>query len=221
MDKQTTRRNALGSLGVGAVAFLAACSQDNSNAGITGQPSPTTETPPTVPPTVPSQTQLKTQDDELKTLVSLELAMVEIYKKYGSKLKDAEWKSAVRSFSSKHSSNADEIEKEIESGKSEGANKYVMDSMVKPMENLLTNDSAILAFFSKMESTLTATYIQATGVMTTAELRQVAASWAAEAAKRSAALADRGRGQATSAPLYPMDDLVSQEAFVGGEEEDN
>lgn len=219
----TSRRNLLraGTLGVAGAFVLAACSDDTPDAGVSGPPTPTTDTPPTVPITVPNATAIENDAIQLRTLRSIELLAAEVYTKRTGDLKDSAMAATAARFGQAHEAAAtflsdaiDERDKDniVDDGT---ANAYLQANMVDPVDDQLIDDDAVLAFLGQLESTLAATYINAVGVFTTAEWRQQAMIFGAADARRVTVLANAGKGDYPEDPVYPANDLVAGDAFLG------
>lgn len=214
---QPTRRQVLrtGTIGLAAAAFLAACSKEETNGGQSGTPVASTSTPPTVPTLEPTQAALDLDQTVLRTGSSMELLAAEVYTTYGPQLADGDWQDAATRFAADHEDNAKVFRRATQSDKRiDVPNAYLRDTLVTPVEELLTDDEAILDFFRDIESTIAATYVTAAGSFTTAEWRAQVSAFASASARRVAVLGNGGEGQAPDAPLYPLADLVSNDAYV-------
>ncbi|QXC62344.1 hypothetical protein KSP35_05930 [Aquihabitans sp. G128] len=220
----TSRRNLLlaGTVGAGATFFLAACGKkDGPPAGLSGTPASSTSSPPTVPTTVPSATAVENDAIQLRTLRSIELLVARVYAGNSSQISDPELSAAVKRFGSAHASAAKLLTDAIDERDKDDivddatANEYLSENLVKPRVAQFTDDASILDFFHDLESALTATYINAVGIFTTAEWRQQAMLLAAADARRVTILADGGKGAIPEDPLYPGTDLVPGDAFLG------
>ncbi|CAN5731391.1 hypothetical protein BH10ACT1_BH10ACT1_00120 [soil metagenome] len=224
-DEKTTtsRRNVLraGTLGLAGAIVLAACSDENPDAGLSGSPVPTTATPPTVPTTVPSATAIENDAIQLRTLRSIELLVAEVYTKRTGDLKDARMAAMASRFGGAHDDAAQFLSDAIDERDDDDivddgtANAYLQENMVDPVSEQLVDDVAILAFFQELESSLAATYINSVGIFTTAEWRQQAMIFGAADARRVTVLANAGEGNYPEDPVYPATDLVPGDAFLG------
>lgn len=211
-----TRRAALrtGGLGVLTAAFLAACGTSQREPGVAGTPSETTVTPPTAPPFVPNELDLETDDVQLQTLRTLELLVVQVYQEQLGELSGEDAELAER-FRSAHVDAADDLaEGAPQTDESSQPNVVVRESVVDPILPSLTSDRAVLDFMARMESALTATYINAVGIHTEVEWRQRMAAHADACARRSAALRGGGEAGAPTEALFTLDDLIAGEAYL-------
>lgn len=219
----TSRRTLLrtGALGVVGAAFLAACGKDDVEAGISGSSGTTTLVPPTVPVTQPSALALAEDVVQLSTLASLQILVADTYSKFGPKLSTTELRATAARFNDAHTEAAEYIlaEAEVNDGAST-ANPYLRENLVDPSSGILTNDDAILRFMGQLESTVVATCCNAAGILTEAEWRQRVMTFGAASARRAAVLAGPDGAGAPTEPLYPLDDLIPGEAFLGTAEEE-
>jgi len=212
-----SRRNLLraGGLGLAGAAFLAACSGDTSEGGISGNPASTTVVPATVAPSKPTEAALDADKVQLRTAQSVELLAVDVYAKYGPKLTDAEWRANAERFGADHAAAAEVYAKAAEpTKKSSQANEYLVENFVGPAEEGLNDDTSILNFFAAMESMMTANAINAVGVYTGADWRQQSMAFGAASARRVSVLGDGGTGVAPTVALYPLVDLMPTDAYL-------
>lgn len=209
-----SRRHALitGTVGAAAAAFLASCSSE-SQAGRSGTPTTTTEVAPKLPKKDPSAEAEEEDVTLLRTGTSLELLVAEVYDTYGPKL-DAEWVGVAERFSADHASTADAFSKATKADKQvKKPNKFLMKNTVEPIEDTLTSDRAILDLFRDLESTLVATYIDAAGTFTEADWRARVMTFGSASARRVAVLDNGGEGAAPEDALYPLRDLIPNDAY--------
>lgn len=218
-----TRRALLRAGGVGlfAAAFLAACGKDDKAAGVSGLAATTTSVVPTIPVTEPTEVALDDDRAQLRTAQSVELLVSSVYGKYGPKLADAELRDAAFRYQTDHDAAADVLgEAGGETEESKKANAYLQKNLVDPAADSLIDDVAIANFMADLESALTATYINATSILTESETRQLVMSFGAASARRVAVLGGGGRGMAPTESLYPVVDLIPGEAFLGPKEDE-
>lgn len=219
----TSRRDLLraGGLGLFATAFLAACGDDTPDEGVSGLPNTTTLVPPTVPVTEPNEIALADDVVQLKTMQSVELFVSGVYGAYGPKLTDSDLRAAAFRFQTDHAEIADVFGDE-NGGDEEAAksNAFLEENLLAPAESSLNADGPILEFLAGLESALAATYVNATGILTEAEWRQRAMSYGAASARRLAVLGDPEQGQAPTEALFPLDDLIPGEAYLGTADEE-
>lgn len=214
---QTSRRALLaaGSAGLAATALLAACSdaQDIVEPGISGSPTSTTLVPPTVPDRAPTQAELQADADLLATANSLETLAADVYRRFT--FDDPELNEAAARFASDHEAAAALFGAEVpdHDGVDE-PNEYLLVNLVQPVESLLDTDAAIADLAAAVERAIAATYITGVGTLLEAEWRQTMAEHAAAAARRAALLGDGGAGIAPTSALFPMNDLISNDAYL-------
>ena len=217
-----SRRSLLRAGGVGlfAAAFVAACGKDEKQAGVSGLAATTTSIAPSVPVTQPSEVALEENRTQLRTAQSVELLVAGVYGQFGPKLADAELRDAAFRYQTDHAAVAAVFgEADDETDESKKANAYLLANVVAPIEGSLVDDAAIANFMADLESALTATYINATGILTDAEWRQRIMSFGAASARRVAVLGSGGTGLAPTESLYPLDDLIPGDAFLGPKSE--
>jgi hypothetical protein len=214
----TTRRQMIttGAFGAAAAAFLAACgTKADRSAGQSGIDPTTTIAAPDAPLPDVSEADLAGDTDLLRTATSLELLAADLYKEYGSTLDDAEWKANAARFAADHEAAAAEFRKETPAEhRVDEPNEYLQVNTVDPIADQLTNDRTILDFFAALESTLAASYITAVSSFSQVEGRAQFAGFAEAAARRTALLDDGGKGVAPESALYPLQDLIPNEAIV-------
>lgn len=215
-----TRRTLLraGGLGAFATAFLVACGDDNPQAGVSGVPDTTTSVAPTVPTTVPSEAALEEDRNQLQTAQSVELLVASVYARFGKDLTDGELRDLAARFEADHTAIAamlGEAEETAETEASSAPNEYLEESLVQPAVDGLTDDASIASFLASLESALTATYVNAAGLLTDAAWRQRIMSFGAASARRLAVLGDGGQGLAPTEPLFPVRDLIPAQAYLG------
>jgi hypothetical protein len=214
----STRRQIIttGAFGAAAAAFLAACgTKANRTAGQSGIDPTTTEAAPEAPLPDVTEADLAYDTDLLRTATSLELLAADLYDEYGPKLDDAEWKANAERFASDHRIAAGEFRRETPAEhRVDEPNEWLQTNSVDPVANDLTNDRSILALLAGLESTLAATYITAVSNFSQVEGRAQFAGYAEAAARREALLSGDGEGQAPESALYPLQDLIPNEAYV-------
>jgi hypothetical protein len=217
-----SRRRVLQTATAGAAAaFLAACTKARKEAtpkpGQSGTPAETTLVAPTVPTTEPSAEALEEDITLLRTGTSLELLAAEVYGELGPKLKDADWKAAAARFQADHQAAAEVFNHDTPPAKQiDKPNEYMQTEVVDPVMNDLksSRDGDILDFFRTLESTLTATYVTAAGTFTSADWRYRVMTLGSASARRVGVLANQGTGGTVSGGLYPVTDLISNDAYV-------
>lgn len=223
----TTRRAVLraGGLGLGA-AFLASCSADIKSGGISGTPASSTSTPATVPVTVPSEVALAADATQLRTAASVELLVADVYTKYGPKLTDAVFVEHAARFAEDHAAAAEVYLAALEQAEDVAgittsepveANPYLLENFVAPAEQGLVDDVSILNFLRASEGTVAANAIAAVSVYVTSAWRQRSTAFGAAAARRVTVLDNAGQGSVPTTALYPLADLMPNDAFLTGE----
>jgi hypothetical protein len=214
----TTRRQLIrtGAFGAAATALLAACGTKSDNrAGQSGVDPTTTIAAPEAPIPDISAADIAYNVDLLRTATSLELLAADLYEEYGKELEDAEWKASAARFATDHAAAAEEFQAATPSdARVDEPNEFLQTNTVDPFADQLTNDPAILDIFAAMESTIVATYIAAVGTYTQVEGRARFAGFAEAAARRNAVMANAGKGGFPTAALYPLQDLIPNEAYV-------
>ncbi len=216
----TSRRQVLRTTGIAAAAaaVLVACGKEADQAGLSGTPPVSTSTTPPVP-TKPSSTEDLVMDTTLlRTGTSLELLAAKLYDDYGPKLESGEWKQQAERFGEAHRNSAATFQASTAASKRvDKPNKYVLEQGIDPLTSTLTNDAAILSLFHDMESTIAATYVDATGIFTTAAWRARIMTFGAASARRATVLGNGGNGVNPTDALYPLTDLISNDAYVQAE----
>jgi hypothetical protein len=219
----TTRRGLLvtGGLGAAAAAFLAACgTSSDSPSGASGDAPTPTGVAPTAPPPEASADDLQWDITVLRTAASLELLAAQLYRNHGPFLASAEWAAEAKRYALDHTEAARAFNRELTAGlRVTEPNSYLQETSIDPIEADLTSDRAILNMFAGVESSIVATYVTACSTQSTSMRRQLFASYAAPAAARNALLANGGTGQAPDMPLYPLRDLIPNDAYVAEESE--
>ncbi len=214
----TTRRQIIttGAFGAAAAAFLAACgTKSDKAAGQSGLDPTTSIAPPEAPLPKVSEADLANDTDLLRTATSLELLAVDLYQEYGRLLEDADWKANATRFAADHKAAAAAFRNETPAeNRVDEPNQYLQENTVDPFVDQLTDDRTILSFFAGLESTLTATYITAVSSFSQVEGRAQFAGFAEAAARRNAVMANGGDGAAPESALYPLQDLIPNEAYV-------
>ncbi len=215
----TTRRQLIrtGAFGAAAAAFLAACgTKSDQSAGQSGVDPSTTIAPPEAPLPKISEADLAYDIDLLRTATSLELLAADLYEKYGPKLSD-EWKAEAARFATDHQAAAEAFQEETPAEfRVDEPNEWLQDNTVDPVMVELDkgNEAVILNFFAGLESTLVATYIAAVASFTQVEGRAQFAGYAEAAARRNALMGNGGAGAPPDSALFPLQDLIPNEAYV-------
>lgn len=215
----STRRQLIrtGAIGAAAAAFLAACgTKSDKSPGQSGIDPTTTAVAPEAPIAEISQADLAYDTTVLRTASSLELLAAELYAEYGAKILDPEWKANALRFGLDHDATADVFRQETTPAEDRvnEPNEYLLTNTVEPFADQLTDDITILNFFAALESTMAATYIAAVGSFTSTEGRAQFAGFAEAAARRNALMANGGTGGPPTSALYPLEDLIPNEAYV-------
>lgn len=212
-----TRRAVLrtgGLTALGAV-FLAACGSSASDTGLSGARPSVTLVEPTVPVTAPSKVSLDEETVQRSTLASLELLVAQVYGDLGPDLDDPELVTAAERFALDHGNTASAIRNLGETNaQALMPNEYLQTRLVDPAKGSLNSEDARLTFLASMESALVATYLNATGIFYKAADRKAAMAYAAAAARRIGAIAPGTTGAPTDS-LYPLNDLIPADAYVG------
>ncbi|HEX2576824.1 MAG TPA: hypothetical protein VHK88_10785 [Aquihabitans sp.] len=218
-----SRRTVLraGGLGLFGAAFLAACGNDEKIPGISGAVATTTLQPPTVPTTEPTEAALQEDVSQLSTAASVELLVAQVYDEHGGDLSTPELRQAATSFSDAHDAAARFIVSEGDVDEAASTpNEYLRTTLVDPTAPTLTDDTAILSFMAELESALAATYLNAAGLLTSAEWRQRAMSFGAASARRVGLLREPDLGGTPTEAFFPLVDLIPSEAYVAVVEEE-
>lgn len=205
-----------GAFGAAAAAFLAACgTKTDRSAGQSGVDPTTTAVAPSVPIAEITAADKAEDIDLLRTATSLELLAADLYVKYGKALTDADWKANAARFAEDHAAAAVVFTEETPAdAQVDTPNEWLQTNTVDPIADQLVTDSAILDFFAGLESTLAATYIAAVGTYTDVTMRAVFAGYAEAAARRTAVMDNSGNGAPPEFALYPLQDLIPNEAYV-------
>ena len=213
----TSRRNLLrvGTVGLGA-AFLAACSKEGPKAGQSGAPAATTTTPPTPPEEKITSAERVNDNVMLKTGSSLELLVAKAYDDNAKRITSAEWTTEAARMMADHESTATLFSDAVKGNdpRTTKPNEYLQTNLVDPAAGSLVDEATTLTFLASLESMLAATYVSAAGTFTTAEWRQKVMTAGAAAARRAAVLGNGGTGQAPTAPIYPLLDLIPSKAML-------
>lgn len=213
----TTRRSVLraGGLGLMGAAFLAACSKDDAGTGgISGTPPSSTSLPATVPAKPPSEAALAADVTQLQTAASVELLVSQLYTKWGPKLTNAAFVDHAARFADDHAAASEVYAAALTDGATVEPNAYLLENFVTPAEQGLVDDASILNFLRAAESTITANAINAVGIFTTAEWRQRTMAFGAASARRVTVLDNAGEGSVPTSALYPLTDLMPNDAFL-------
>ena len=205
-----------GAFGAAAAALLAACgTKSDRTAGQSGVDPTTTAVAPEAPLAEITAADKAYDVDLLRTATSLELLAADLYKQYGPILKDAEWAGNAARFGTDHEAAAKAFRSETPAKyRVDSANEYLQTNTVDPIADQLDNDRAILNFFAALESTIAATYIAAVGSFTDVDGRAQFAGYSEAAARRNAVMGNAGAGAPPESALYPLQDLIPNEAYV-------
>ncbi len=213
----TSRRIVLRTAGISAAAaaLLAACGKQAVQAGLSGPPAPSTSTTPAVPLKPRSTNDLLMDTTLLRTGTSLELLAAKLYDDYGPKLEAAEWKQQARRFGDAHRSAAVSFQASTAASKRiDKPNEYLQKNDIDPLASSLKSDDAILSLFHDTESTIVATYVAAAGTFSTAAWRARVMTFGSAAARRVTVLGNGGKGANPTDSLYPLTNLISNDAYV-------
>jgi hypothetical protein len=216
----TTRRQIIttGAFGAAAAAFLAACgTKSDRKAGQSGDDPTTTAVAPEAPLPEVTDADLAYDQDLLRTATSMELLAADLYEKYGPKVDDAEWKANLARFATDHAAAAKTFQDESKpDARVDEPNEWLITNSVEPVEDQLNDgsDAVILDFFALLESTFAATYITAVSSFSQVEGRAQFAGFAEAAARRNALMGNGGKGNPPRFALYPLQDLIPNEAYV-------
>lgn len=213
----TSRRQILRTAGIGSAvaAVLAACGKEADQAGLSGTPPSSTSTTPPVPQIPATAEQLVMDTTLLRTGTSLELLAVKLYETYGPELEAADWVQQAARFGEDHRSAASSFRASTAAAKRiDKPNDYLQKNDIDPLSGTLTNDDAILGLFHDIESTIAATYVAAAGAFTTAAWRARVMTFGSAAARRASVLGNSGNGVNPTAALFPLTDLISNDAYV-------
>ncbi len=213
-----TRRTLLISSAVGAAAaaFLAACgTSSDSPSGASGDDPTPTGVPPTAPPPEASADDRAWDITVLRTAASLELLATELYRTYAPFLSSAEWAEQASRFAVDHRGAAAEFNRQLApSRRVNEPNSFLQENSIDPIVEDLTSDTAILNMFAGLESSIVATYVTAVGTQSTSLRRELFALYAGAAARRNALLGNGGTGAVPTQALYPLSDLIPNDAYV-------
>lgn len=212
-----SRRSVLkiGGVGVFAAAFLSACSDDEP-VGVSGTPSPTTDVAPTVPQKDPTEAQLTEVQVQLHTLASVEALVASVYAEHASEITDPELAPHVGRFGADHTAAASAVAALSDDGATPEPNAWLQENLVDPAADSLNTEENVQRFLRNLESSLAATYVNAMPEILEAEMRRTLMTFGAAAARRVTLLGD---GEVPEGAVYPSTDLISNDAFLGGEEE--
>jgi hypothetical protein len=217
-DRATARRAVLrgGGLGVLGAVFLAACgAEEGRQPGVSGSPTSTTETPPTVPAIEPTEVDIEEDNVQFQTARTVELLVADVYETYAPRISDAEMRATAERFGADHTAAAEALAAGAPQTEESGRpNEFLIENVVDPIAGSLVDDQAILAFMDDLESALTATYIAAAGILTSEEDRQQMMTYGGASARRVTVLAGGGAQGAPTTALYPLEDLIPGEAYL-------
>lgn len=218
MNDTPSRRTILkaGSIGVFASAFLAACADDDP-VGLSGTPAPATSVPPTVPPREPTQAERDEVEIQLRTLASVELVLAGVYDAHAGDITDPALAPLVGRLAGEHRAAAAALVALTESKEPVEANEHIQTTLVDPIESSLVSADNVRVLMRNLESSLTATYINAVPEMLEASMRQTLMTHGGAAARRVTALSD---GVVPRGALFPSTDLISNNAFLRPEAAD-
>lgn len=212
----TSRRSLLkaGGLAAAGAAVLAACSPDHQKVGVSGEPAPATSTPPTLPPAKQTAAITAADQSQLHTLASVETLVSEVYAKNADTVTDTEFRDAAVRFGKDHEEAAKALVAATEDKVAPPANEELRTAMVDPVMGTLNSQENILSFMRDLESTLTATYLTAAGVLSKGSDRQLVMTYGAACARRVAVLGNGGKGEMPLTAKFPTDDLIPGSAYL-------
>lgn len=225
-DTPTTRRNLLkvGGLGLAGAAFLAACS-DSTPVGISGGAPPTTENAPVLPDRPATEAELADAQRQIQTMASLEALLGRVYRDIGGKVQHSEITPLIAGFTQAHVSAAGTVAGLADVPIDAVPNEELDTILVQPRMKALTSEEGeplsreVLSLLRDLESTLTATYINAVGVMLEPSDRKTFMAHGAASARRVTLLSGGGDGRLPEA-VYPPTDLVPGSVLVDEEDEE-
>lgn len=211
-----SRRSVLkiGGVGVFAAAFLSACSDDEP-VGVSGNPSPTTEVPPTAKTREPTEAELAEVQVQLHTLASVEALVASVYADRAAEITNPDLVPHVLGFGADHTAAASAVAALTDDGAAPEPNAWLQENLVDPAADSLNSEENVQVFLRNLESTLAATYVNAMTTLLDPEMRQTLMTFGAAAARRVTLLGD---GEVPEGAVYPSTDLISNDAFLGGEE---
>lgn len=212
-DTPTTSRRSLlkaGSVGVFAAAFLAACSDDEP-VGISGNASPTTEVAPTAATREPTETELEEVQVQLATLASVEALVADVYGRYASRITGAETAPLVARFGDEHAAAARALTAMTDAKTTAEPNAYLEEHLVAPAESTLLDEEHVQSFLRNLESSLTATYVNAIPLLPEREMRQTLMTHGGATARRVTTLS---AGEVPKGAVFPSTDLIANEAYL-------
>jgi len=216
----TTRRQLVttGAFGAAAAAFLAACgTKTDKKAGQSGDDPTTTAVPPEAPLPEVTEADRANDTDLLRTATSMELLAAQLYEKYGPEVDDADWKADLARFAADHAAAARTFQDETPADdRYHSPNQWLIEESIDPVRDQLDggSDAVVLEFFASLESTFAATYITAVSSFSQVEGRSQFAGFAEAAARRNALLGNAGEGAPPQAALFPLQDLIPNDAYV-------
>ena len=178
-----------------------------------------TSTPPTVPTPEQTAAVIAANQSQLHTLASVEALVVEVYNENASTITDGPLSEAAVRFGKDHEAAAKAIVAATEDGVAPPPNEELRTSMVDPVQGTLNSQENILSFLRDIESTLAATYITATAVLSEAADRQLVMTYAAACANRVTVLGNNGEGEIPIAARFPTDYLIPGAAYLDLTEE--
>jgi hypothetical protein len=203
-------------VGAAAAAFLAACgTSSDSPSGASGDDPTPTGVAPTAPPPEASADDRAWDITVLRTAASLELLAADLYRTYAPFLSSGAWTEQAARYAADHRGAAAVFNRELTASRRVNEpNSFLQENSIDPIAQDLTSDTAILNMFAGVESSITATYITAVGTQSTSLRRELFALYAGAAARRNALLANGGTGAVPNQPLYPLRDLIPNDAYV-------
>lgn len=225
-DTPTSRRNLLkfGGLGLAGAAFLAACS-DSTPVGISGGAPPTTENAPVLPVRPATDAEKADAERQLQTMASLEALTARVYRDHGGSVAHPEIAPLIAGFTRAHESAASTIAGLTDGSTEVEPNEELDTILVGPRAKALEHESGsllsrgVMSLLRDLESTLTATYINAVSVVLEPADRKTLMAHGAAAARRVTLLSGGGDGRLPEA-MYPPTDLVPGEVLVDEEDEE-
>lgn len=223
----TSRRDLLklGGLGLAGAAFLAACS-DSTPVGISGGTPPSTEDAPVLPVRPATEAQIRDADLQVKTMASLAALTARVYREQGSKISHDQIGPLTGRFATAHDEAAAALQALSEAGGTPEANPELDAVLVQPRLKMLSTETGgllsrgVMGLLRDLESTLTASYIEAVNVVLEPEVRKALMAYGGASARRVTLLSGNGEGRLPEA-LYPPTDLVPGSVLVDESDADD
>lgn len=223
-ETPTSRRGLLklGGLGLAGAAFLAACSDDQPP-GISGGAPPTTENPPALPVRPATDKQIRDAELQVQTMASIEALAAQVYREHASKVQHPELASVISGFAGDHDQAAQTIAGLAEDRAQVVPNEKLDAILVQPRLKMLSTETGsllsrgVMSLLRDIESTLTATYVNAVTVVLEPDVRKTLMAHGGAAARRVTLLSGNGEGRLPEA-LYPPTDLVPGDVLISDED---